>query len=112
MNCTSPKFPLLFLPHGAMTDGGAAFLLSSYVLATYDSPFSILNPSRGLSLDPTGLSWWWPRLGQEFEQESVPYLVGCALSLGLTGYKANYQDMMETGLATHYIESSEAVPVL
>jgi len=109
---TESKIPLITVPHGALTDGGAALLLSSYVLATHETSFRILNPRRGLSLDPTGLSYWLTRVGQEFDQPSQHYAAGVALILALTGYTANAHDLVETGLATHYLGSPANVPIL
>ena len=99
------KIPFLFMPNGAITDGGAAFMLSSYVLVSENSSYAILNPSRGLALDPTGMSWLLPRLGQEFKQPSAKCSAGCALILALMGYEADYKDMVYTGLATHCLSS-------
>lgn len=99
------KIPCLFVPNGAITDGGAAFMLSSYVLVTENTSFSILNPARGLTFDPTGMSWILPRIGQEFQQPSAECRTACALILGLTGYEADYKDMVFTGLATHCLSS-------
>lgn len=98
------KIPTIFIPHGIMNDAGYVFGHSSYVMATRESGFRINNPSKGLSLDPIGLSYLLPRLGKEFEQPSAKY-IGCGMILGLMGYEADAQDMMETGLATNYMES-------
>lgn len=97
------KVPFISLPHGLLTDGGYALAMGSYVLATNDSSYKIMNPLRGLSLDPVGLSYILPRLGWEHNQPSKNYPVGSIL--GLTGYEASAEDMVETGLATHYIDS-------
>lgn len=99
------KLPTVFLPHGAVTDGGFGFLLSSYVLSTPESCFRILNPSRGLSLDPVGLSYFLPRLGQEFNQQSAKFR-GCGLILGLMGYEADQMDMLACGLSTHRLDNA------
>ncbi|KAL7574827.1 hypothetical protein ACA910_010668 [Epithemia clementina (nom. ined.)] len=106
------KIPFLFAPNGAITDGGAAFMLSSYVLVTENTTFSILNPARGLTFDPTGMSWILPRLGKEFQQPSADVSVGCALMLALMGYEANYKDMVCTGLATHALPSPHSITVM
>ena len=105
------KVPTICVPHGLVTDGGYAFLRSSYVLSTLDSSFRILNPSRGLSLDPVGLSFYLTRLGQEFQQPAAAY-PGCGLLLALTGYEADAADMMATGLATHNIDSTSGLGTL
>jgi len=97
------KIPFISIPHGLITDGGYALAMGSYVLATSDSRFRIENPLRGLALDPIGLSYFLPRLGWEFDQPSVDYPVGSILAL--TGYEADASDMIETGLATHFIDS-------
>lgn len=100
----STRIPVITVPHGLITDGGYSFCMGSYVLATPDTSFRILNPSRGLSFDPVGLSFFLPRLGWEFQQASARY-TGCGLLLALSGIEANAVDMLETGLATHFIES-------
>ena len=103
------KIPFIFAPNGAVTDGGSAFMLSSYVLVADNSSFSILNPGRGLTLDPTGMSWLLPRLGHEFRQPSAQWSLGCAIILALMGYEADYKDMIQTGLATHYVSSPDFI---
>lgn len=110
-NAQDTKIPIITVPHGAVTDGGFAFLLASYVMATDETCFRILNPSRGLSLDPVGLSYMLPRLGREFAQPAAQY-PGCGLILALMGYEANASDMMETGLATNYMETADGVGFL
>jgi enoyl-CoA hydratase/carnithine racemase len=97
------KVPFISVPHGLTTDGGYALSMGSYVLATSDSRYRIMNPFRGLSLDPIGLSYILPRLGHEFGQPSAKFPVGSVLAL--TGYEADESDMVETGLATHFIDS-------
>lgn len=106
----STKIPTIVVPHGAITDGGACFLMGSHVMATYESSFRITTPSKGLSLDPVGLSYTLPRLGQEFRQPAAQYPVG--MILGLTGYEADASDMMETGLATNYMETPTTLGTL
>jgi len=108
---TETKIPVISMPHGAVTDGGYALCMGSYVLATEESSVRILNPSRGLSFDPIGYSYILPRLGWEFDQESKKYS-GCGMILALSGYEANSSDMIETGLATHLIGDSGALPIL
>jgi len=51
------KIPFISIPHGSISDRGYALAMGSYVLATPNSRFGISNPSRGLSLDPIGLSY-------------------------------------------------------
>jgi len=102
------KIPTICIPHGAVTDGGYAWLHSSYVLSTRESAFRILNPSRGLSLDPVGLSYYLPRLGQEFQQPAARY-PGCGFILALMGYEADHGDMLETGLVTHSMETTNGL---
>jgi enoyl-CoA hydratase/carnithine racemase len=108
---TETKIPVISMPHGAVTDGGYALCMGSYVLATEESSVRILNPSRGLSFDPIGYSYILPRLGWEFNQESKNYS-GCGMILALSGYEANSSDMIETGLATHLIGGSGILPIL
>jgi enoyl-CoA hydratase/carnithine racemase len=97
------KIPFISVPHGLLSDGGYALAMGSYVLATSESRFRIMNPLRGLSLDPIGLSYVLPRLGWEFQQPSASYPVGSVLAL--TGFEADASDMVETGLATHFMDS-------
>jgi len=98
------KIPIITLPHGLVNDGGYALCMGSYVLASPDTCFAIFNPSRGLSFDPIGLSFILPRLGVEFNQPAA-HFPGAGMILALTGIYATAEDMMETGLATNYIES-------
>jgi len=105
------QIPVVTMPHGLVNDAGYAFCMGSYVLATPDTSFSLLNPSRGLSFDPLGFSFFLPRLGWEFNQTSAEY-PGCGMILALTGMEANASDMIETGLATHYIDSVSTLGML
>lgn len=100
--------PTITVPHGQISDAGAIFLYASHVMATEESSFRILNPSRGLTLDPIGLSYLLPRLGKEFNQPCANF-PGCSLILALMGYEANASDMMETGLATNFMESYDGM---
>lgn len=103
INHSESKVPVITMPHGLVTDAGYSLLLGSYVLATHSTSFQILNPLRGLSFDPVGLSYLLPRVGWEFGQPSAEYSSAIASILALTGYEANAEDMVSTGLATHYI---------
>jgi enoyl-CoA hydratase/carnithine racemase len=103
--------PVITMPHGMVTDSGYALCLGSYVLATPQSYFQILNPSRGLALDPIGFSFFLPRLGWEYNQRSSNFK-GCGMILALTGYEANSHDMVETGLATHTVSSVRSLALL
>ena len=106
------KIPTIAMPHGAVHDGGFAVACSaSYVLATRETSFAIRHPRAGLALDPVGLSYVLPRLGREFDQPAAKF-AGCGMILGLMGYQADAEDMLETGLATHYIESPAALGTL
>jgi enoyl-CoA hydratase/carnithine racemase len=105
---TKSRIPIITIPHGAVTDSGYALCLSTYMCATEQTYFRILNPSRGLTFDPVGFSYLLPRLGQEFKQVAASFR-GCGHILGLMGYEATPEDMMETGLATHYMENPVAL---
>ena len=72
-------------------------------MATHSTSFRILNPLRGLAFDPVGLSYLLPRVGWEFGQPSADHSRAIAMILALTGYEACAEDMVATGLATHYI---------
>ncbi|KAL3806174.1 hypothetical protein ACHAXA_000690 [Cyclostephanos tholiformis] len=97
------KVPVISLPHGLVMDSGYALLLGSYVLATHSTSFRILNPLRGLSFDPIGLTYLLPRVGREFRQPSAYHSVAIASMMALSGYEADARDMVATGLATHYV---------
>mmetsp|Transcript_37685 Transcript_37685/g.80501 ORF Transcript_37685/g.80501 Transcript_37685/m.80501 type:complete len:606 (-) Transcript_37685:36-1853(-) len=103
INSSASKVPLITLPHGLVTDAGYSLLLGSYVLATHSAAFRVLNPLRGLAFDPVGLSYLLPRVGWEFNQASSEHSAAIARILALTGYEANAEDMVATGLATHYV---------
>ena len=110
-NARETLIPVITLPHGLVNDGGYALCMGGFVLATPDTCFKVTNPSKGLSLDPIGLSFILPRLGWEFQQPSAEY-TGCGLILALTGMEANASDMMETGLATHYMDNASTVSMM
>lgn len=103
LSSSPSKVPLVSLPHGLVTDSGYSLLMGSYVLATHSTSFRILNPLRGLAFDPIGLSYLLPRIGWEFNQASSEHSLACAMILALGGYEANAEDMVATGLATHYV---------
>jgi enoyl-CoA hydratase/carnithine racemase len=107
----STRVPVITMPHGIVTDGGYALCMGGYVVATRQTSFRILNPSRGLSFDPVGFSYILPRLGWENQQRSAKYR-GCGLLLALAGYEANCFDMVETDLATHLVSDSSVLPLL
>lgn len=109
---TKTKIPTIVVPHGVVTDGGFVWLRGSYVLATRETSFRIMNPSRGLSLDPVGLSYFLTRIGKEFNQDSKKHTRGCAFLLALAGYEANHTDLLETGLVTQAMESPESLGLL
>lgn len=102
------RIPIITIPHGMVHDSGYALCLSSYMIATERTAFRILNPSRGLTFDPVGFSFLLPRLGEEFQQPSAAFK-GCGQMLGLMGYEASGEDMVEVGLATHYMENPTAI---
>lgn len=105
------RIPIVTFPHGIVTDAGYSLCMGGYVLATRETSFRILNPSRGLSLDPVGFSYILPRLGWEHGQRSSKY-PGCGMILALCGYEASCFDMVETGLATHLVGDSGVLPIL
>lgn len=102
------RIPIITIPHGMVNDSGYALCLSTYMIATERTTFRILNPSRGLTFDPVGFSFLLPRLGQEFRQPSAAFK-GCGQILALMGYEASGEDMVEVGLATHYMENPTAI---
>lgn len=108
---SSTRIPVITMPHGIVTDGGYALCTGGYVLATRQTSFRILNPSRGLSFDPVGFSYILPRLGFDNQQRSANYK-GCGMLLALAGYEANCFDMVETGMATHLVSDSSVLPLL
>lgn len=105
------RIPVISMPHGIVTDAGYALCMGGFVLATRQTSFQILNPSRGLSFDPVGFSYILPRLGWNHGQRSAKY-PGCGMLLALAGYEANCFDMVETDLATHLVSDSAALPLL
>jgi enoyl-CoA hydratase/carnithine racemase len=108
---TKTRVPVITLPHGAVNDGGYALCMGSYVLATPQTFVRVLNPSRGLSFDPIGFSFLLPRLGWEYSQRSAKY-PGCGMIMALTGYQADANDLVETGLATHLVSNIAMLPLL
>lgn len=102
------RIPVITIPHGLVQDAGYALCLSSYTIATERTAFRILNPSRGLTFDPVGFSFILPRLGEDFNQPSAEFK-GCGQILALMGYEASGEDMVELGLATHFMENPTAI---
>ena len=110
---TTTKVPIITMPHGAVTDGGYALCMGSYMLATSSTTFSIRNPSRGLSLDPIGCSYILPRLGWEYKHMEARKYPGVGMMLALAGYECDAFDMVSTGLATHLASDSAGIlPIL
>ena len=115
------RVPVISVPHGSVNDGGSWLLSSSYVLVTSDTSLSVRNPSKGLSLDPSGLSFILPRMGWDYDNPASSnddnnpaskYSMTAALILSLTGYVADADDLVRTGLATHYLGSSNEIGTL
>lgn len=102
------RIPVITIPHGAVTDSGYALCMSSYVIASEQTHFQIRNLSRGLTFDPVGFSYILPRLGQEFKRPAAK-LKGCGYIIALMGHQATPDDMIEIGLATHYMENPTVV---
>jgi enoyl-CoA hydratase/carnithine racemase len=98
------RVPVITIPHGLISDAGYALCMGSYAIATPQTCFRIQNPSRGLSFDPVGFSYILPRLGWELDLPVSDY-PGAGLLLALASLEANAEDMVETGLATHYMDS-------
>jgi len=82
------------------------------VLATHSTSFRVLNPLKGLAFDPVGLSYLLPRVGWEFGQASAQHSSAIAVLLALGGYEATAEDMVATGLATHYVGGPYKLNVL
>ncbi len=99
------KIPFLTFCNGRIEDGGYALAMGSYVVLTNVASFTIRHGFKGLSFDPLGFSFFLPRLGWEYDQVSANF-PAIGQILALTGYKADERDMIETGLATHYMEGS------
>ena len=104
------RVPVLTMPHGLVNDGGYALCMGSYVLATRDTCYRTLNPYRGLAFDPIGMSYVLNHLGEEFDQPSASY--PCGMIMALTSYEADASDLMETGLATHFVEAPSKLGTL
>ena len=107
------KVPVITLPNGFVSDAGYVMLSGSYALTTDATSYRMLNPLRGLTFDPVGLSYALPRCGREFHQESIArHSKGCAFLLALAGYEADASDLVSTGLATHHIGSPHKLNTL
>lgn len=107
------KTPIIVCPNGFISDGGLAFLMGQYVLATPHSSLRFDQPTRGLSFDPTGASYVLNRVGYDFEQiPAKKYASTIAKILALTGFEADAYDMVSTGLATHFVENLHNIYVL
>ena len=126
--------PTISIPDGPITDGGYAIATTTHVLATHRTTYSIRNPRRGLSFDPIGSSFLLPRLLHDYHahndriyatnnndstrrmnavrrrkyQSELSMSIG--LILALTSTVASGNDMVESGLATHYTLSDPDIP--
>ena len=49
------------------------------------------------------MRYFLPRVGHEFDRPCKNHSWAVARILALVGYEANAEDMVATGLATHYI---------
>lgn len=99
------KIPFVAFCNGRIEDGGYALAVGSYLIATDAARFTIRHGFKGLSFDPLGFSFILPRLGWEYDQLSANY-PAIGYMLALTGYQADERDMVETGLATHFMAGS------
>ena len=109
----SRKTPIIACPNGFVSDGGLAFFLGQYVLATPETSFRIDHPTRGLAFDPCGISFVLPRVGLDSSQPTATkYASTIAKLLALTGLEADACDLIGCGLATHYVDALHNLPLM
>lgn len=94
---TSQRIPQISLWNGVVMGGGAGISVhGKYRVATEHSLFSM--PETGLGLFPdVGSCYWMPRLLKG----------GLPAYVALTGHRLKAEDLMYTGIATHYVPSEQ-----
>jgi enoyl-CoA hydratase/carnithine racemase len=94
---TSTKIPQISLWNGVIMGGGAGISVhGKYRVATENSLFAMPECSLGLFPD-VGSLYWMPRKLKG----------GLPAYVALTGHRLNAEDMMYTGIATHYVPSDQ-----
>ena len=81
---------------------------------------SVLNPSCGLSLDPSDLSFILPQMGWDYDNPASmndnntasEYSVTVDLILSIHGYVTNADDIVCMGLVNHYLVSANEMVTL
>ena len=96
---TSVKIPQISLWNGVVMGGGAGISVhGKYRVATEHALLAM--PETGLGLFPdVGSFYWMPRILKG----------GLPAYVALTGYRLSPEDLVYTGLATHYVPSSQLV---
>lgn len=98
------KAPQISLWDGVVMGGGVGLSVhGKYRVATENTIFAMPECKIGLFPDVGG-SWWIPRLKLYQSQSGVG---GIGNYLALTGAKLKAEDLMYTGIATHYVKSDK-----
>ena len=91
------KLPFISLWDGVVMGGGAGISIhGKYRVATENSVFAMPETAIGLFPD-VGSMWWMPRL---LKKPIANYLA-------LSGHRLSADDLMYSGLATHYVPSKQ-----
>lgn len=94
---TSTKIPQISLWNGVVMGGGAGISVhGKYRVATEHSLFAMPETALGLFPD-VGSLYWMPRLLKG----------GLPAFVALTGHRLKAEDLMYTGIATHYVPSTQ-----
>lgn len=97
------QVPQVSLWDGVVMGGGVGLSIhGKYRVATENTLFAMPECKIGLFPDVGG-SWWIPRLKLYQSQSGVG---GVGNYLALTGARLKAEDLMYTGIATHYVKSN------
>jgi enoyl-CoA hydratase/carnithine racemase len=106
---TQPKhIPQVSIWDGIVMGGGVGLSIhGTYRVATENTIFAMPECNIGLYPDVGG-SWWIPRLTKLYNTNSNHHQVGGVGNyLALTGARLKAEDLIYTGIATHYIKSNQ-----
>jgi enoyl-CoA hydratase/carnithine racemase len=105
---TQPKhIPQVSIWDGVVMGGGVGLSIhGKYRVATENTIFAMPECNIGLYPDVGG-SWWIPRLTKLYSNNSNYQVGGVGNYLALTGARLKAEDLIHTGIATHYIKSNQ-----
>ena len=97
------QIPQVSIWDGVVMGGGVGLSIhGKYRVATENTLFAMPECKIGLFPDVGG-SWWIPRLNKLYQENDV--VGGIGNYLALTGARLKAEDLLYSGIATHYIKS-------